>query len=190
MKLGTSGGLSKRVKRVRSQLELQRHAIRRLLANALGMVSSVGVFALTCNAIAAASESGLVLTEIKGEFHRSGTPVVGLEVISCKDHRSGPIHQLPCSDRISVKTDTQGRFSFSAFTGIDPASFQCHSPCARDPSWLYWFKVAENGHERHFVDGGLGFGLLYVRVSCDLDRRDASSENLVCRPIIVGHYGR
>lgn len=133
----------------------------------------------------AADEVGFVETEIKGEIFRNGTPVSGLTITSCRDFKIGPKVQSECLNRIVVSTDKLGRFSFLRITGIDETAFVCERPCARDPSWWYWFSVSDGGRSKSFYDGGLGFGRQFVRVTCDLAESPMDAAELACKAIDV-----
>ena len=134
----------------------------------------------------AAHSQDLIETEIKGEILRNGVPVVGAVITSCKDYDSSPKRQTDCAERIRVITDRLGRFSFVRPTGINPATFFCGSPCAKDPSWRYWFSVSDRGTLRSAYEIGMGFGMLYVRISCDLAMAPRHpGEDIVCNSINI-----
>ena len=127
----------------------------------------------------------LIETEIKGELLKNGFPVIGAEIVSCRDYKSGPFTWPTCNERISVRTDALGRFSFLKFTGISPATFKCASPCARDPSWYYWFLVQDGSGKNSLFESGMGFGRLYVRAVCDLAGKPRYGDGLACMTIDV-----
>lgn len=144
----------------------------------------------TCTFSAGASREP-VETEIKGFVSRNGKPVAGLVVTTCGDLGSSPYEPTHCARPIRVTTDKFGRFQFLKFTGDYPpqvagAGYESSVWCELcDPGWSYWFEVAYGNRTRLFSSRGMGFGIAYARLDCQLPERRDETERLQCDAIEI-----
>ena len=132
------------------------------------------ITALLASSSLAAKSSELVEGVVEGRLHRSGIPIVGAQITACKDGVPWRWSSL-CQRWVDVRTDANGTFRFTQFTGgLPPTEEEARRRVASgiivDPGRAVLFRVDFDGASALVGESGMGYGTKYIRFDCDFKK--------------------